>query len=151
VGDNQKKRVGDEFEQELVMHLLQEGAAVILDRGAGQEESARIDRIVSRAQTEDRAPGSLNVWSGPIGLLAALISESDLYIGYDSAGQHIAAALAVPCIDIFAGYPSRRMIDRWRPTGPAEVTLVDAGSGRSRLDLLSEVAAHVKRTIGRSK
>jgi hypothetical protein len=35
----------------------------------------------------------LAVWRGRIGLLAALIGQSDLYIGYDFAGQHIAAAM----------------------------------------------------------
>jgi ADP-heptose:LPS heptosyltransferase len=148
VGENPKKRVGDEFEQALVGHLLGDGAAVILDKGAGQEESARIDRIVHRAQEENAAGSRLNVWSGPLGLLAALISESDLYIGYDSAGQHIAAALGVPCIDIFAGYSSKRMMDRWRPTGPAEVILVDAEGGRTQQDVLAEVAKHVGKIIG---
>jgi ADP-heptose:LPS heptosyltransferase len=147
VGENPKKRVGDEFEKALVLHLLREGAAVILDKGAGQEESARIDRIVRRAQEENAAGSRLNVWSGPLGLLAALISESDLYIGYDSAGQHIAAALGVPCIDIFAGYSSKRMTDRWRPTGLAEVILVDAAAGRTPNDILAEVAAQVKRIM----
>jgi ADP-heptose:LPS heptosyltransferase len=151
VGENPKKRVGDEFEQALVGHLLRDGAGVILDKGAGQEESARIDRIARRAQEENGAGSGLNVWSGPLGVLAALIPESDLYIGYDSAGQHIAAALAVPCIDIFAGYSSKRMMDRWRPTGLAEVILVDAADRRSRDDILSEVAAHAKRIIAERK
>jgi ADP-heptose:LPS heptosyltransferase len=57
-------------------------------------------------------------------MLAGLMGESDLYIGYDSAGQHIAAALGVPCIDVFAGYSSPRMLDRWRPTGRAQTRIV---------------------------
>jgi ADP-heptose:LPS heptosyltransferase len=145
VGENPKKRVGDEFEQALVLHLLRAGAAVILDKGAGQEESARIDRIVRGAQEENAAGSRLNVWSGRLGLLAALISESDLYIGYDSAGQHIAAALAVPCIDIFAGYSSKRMMDRWRPTGPAEVVLIDARASAAPSDVAAEVTRHAER------
>jgi ADP-heptose:LPS heptosyltransferase len=64
------------------------------------------------------------VWSGRVGLLAALIGESDLYIGYDSAGQHVAAALGVPCIDMFAGFSSRRMLYRWRPTGKGKTRVV---------------------------
>ena len=39
-------------------------------------------------------------------------------MGYDSAGQHVAAAAGVPLISIFAGFPVPRMFDRWRPTGP---------------------------------
>jgi ADP-heptose:LPS heptosyltransferase len=78
-----------------------------------------------------------------VGLLAALISASDLYIGYDSAGQHIAAASGTPCIDIFAGYESPRIIDRWRPTGPGTPTVIDAGSGRPISEIIEEVKAAV--------
>ena len=38
-------------------------------------------------------------------------------MGYDSAGQHVAAACGVPLISIFAGFPVPRMFDRWRPKG----------------------------------
>jgi ADP-heptose:LPS heptosyltransferase len=33
-------------------------------------------------------------WDGSIGAFAGLIADSDQYIGYDSAGQHIAAAMS---------------------------------------------------------
>ena len=47
-------------------------------------------------------------------------------MGYDSAGQHVAAACGVPLISIFAGFPAPRMFHRWRPTGPrATVIRVD--------------------------
>ena len=74
-------------------------------------------------------------------MLAGLIGESDLYIGYDSAGQHIAAALGVPCIDVFAGYSSRRMLDRWRPTGKAStrVVAVDPANGDDDDNLVERV------------
>ncbi len=54
----------------------------------------------------------------------ALIGESDLYIGYDSACQHIAAAQGVKTIDIFAGFRSPRMAQRWKPSGPAQVCMI---------------------------
>jgi ADP-heptose:LPS heptosyltransferase len=85
------------------------------------------------------------VWSGRIGLLAALIAESDLYIGYDSAGQHIAAAAGVACIDVFAGFSSQRMLERWRPAGPgtsrviAVDTINDVADARA---ILSETLLH---------
>ena len=154
VGDNQKKRVSDEFESQLVAHLLQSGARLILDKGAGAEETQRAERVIRMAiesthrnqqfsvveANEETLPSLLAtdglqadvlVWQGRIGLLAAMIAESDLYIGYDSAGQHIAAALAVPCIDVFAGYSSPRMLQRWRPTGRAasSVIAVDTVNG----------------------
>ena len=64
------------------------------------------------------------VWNGRIGILGALIAESDVYLGYDSAGQHIAAALGVSCIDVFAGFSSPMMLNRWRPSGPAETQVI---------------------------
>jgi ADP-heptose:LPS heptosyltransferase len=141
------KRVGDDFETQLVNHLIQEGAAIILDKGAGEDETRRANDVISNAArasrdgrairvieineddmralaSRDEVDADLVVWSGRIGMLAALISESNLYVGYDSAGQHIAAALGVPSIDVFAGFSSPRMLDRWRPTGKAEARIV---------------------------
>jgi len=156
VGENSAKCLGDEFEQSLVFSLIQHGAIVFLDKGASSDEVARADRILSAALRIERdgrgvrvveldeqrlasLPESIDAdvltWNGRIGLLAALIAQSDLYIGYDSAGQHIAAALGVPCIDVFAGFTSERFVQRWSPTGTAEtrVVTVDAGGGSSEL------------------
>jgi hypothetical protein len=44
-------------------------------------------------------------------------------VGYDSAGQHAAAALGVPQICIFAGYPTLRMFHRWRPVAPGATVI----------------------------
>ena len=146
VGENPLKRVGAEFEVALINHLAQDGVSIILDKGASVEETALVDKIVAQATSigVERRGRSIElseatliehldaahldadilVWNGRIGMLAALICESDLYIGYDSAGQHIAAALGIPCIDVFAGSSSPRMLDRWRPTGLAEIHVV---------------------------
>jgi len=56
-------------------------------------------------------------WEGDYAPFASMISRSQLYIGYDSAGQHVAAACGVPLISVFAGYVSDRMFQRWYPTG----------------------------------
>ena len=125
VGGNASKRAGDGFERRLVSGLLRDGATVVLDKGAGAEEAKSAEAVIEFARRssndrlrtieldeaslrqlpgENRIEAELAVWNGRIGLLAALIGESDLYIGYDSAGQHIAAALGVPCIDVFAGF-----------------------------------------------
>ncbi|HEY7546685.1 MAG TPA: hypothetical protein VID27_17470, partial [Blastocatellia bacterium] len=138
VGENELKRIGDEFERSLVAELIHARAIVILDRGAGENELRRADAVIDNAlklkpdvrvieideenlkQTieSNRLTGADPViWRGRVGMLAALIGESDLYAGYDSAGQHIAAAMGIPCIDVMAGYTSPRMIERWRPTG----------------------------------
>lgn len=166
VGENPLKRVGAEFEVSLINHLAQDGVSIILDKGASVEETALVDKIVAETTSiglERRVrsievteatlikhpdathlEADILVWNGRIGMLAALISESDLYIGYDSAGQHIAAALGISCIDVFAGSSSPRMLDRWRPTGTAEIQVVPVetlpGSANAR-DVLQRVLA----------
>jgi ADP-heptose:LPS heptosyltransferase len=77
-------------------------------------------------------------------MLAGLIGESNLCIGYDSAGQHIAAALGVKCIDVFAGFSSPRMLDRWRPTGKGEACIVAVDTLRGAGNA-NEVVASVLR------
>ena len=66
------------------------------------------------------------MWDGSFAGFAAHIQRSHLYIGYDSAGGHVAAACGVPMISIFAGFPSDRMFQRWRPTGPGEISILRA-------------------------
>jgi len=154
VGDNAAKRVGAEFELKLIAGLIREGSAIILDKGAGDNEAKRIDSIVNNlpglcgAEIRscelceadlNRDPAkhkdaSLLIWNGRIGMLAALISQSDLYIGYDSAGQHIAAALGVPCIDVFAAQGSGTFVNRWTPAGKSIVKVLRA-EGQSEDDL----------------
>jgi ADP-heptose:LPS heptosyltransferase len=119
VGENPSKRIADPFEQEL-LRLLATRAPLVIDKGAGGEEAARVERAV--AQSGARA----TFWDGPFAGFAKIIAESSLYVGYDSAGQHVAAACGVPLISIFAGFPVPRMFHRWRPTGPhAAVIRVD--------------------------
>ncbi len=172
IGENHLKRVAGDFEATIVAHLVQEGFAVVFDKGAGDEEArraeavlaeatraetGRIDRGGSRARVieigahnvmdvlnSEHLDADILVWNGRIGMLAALIGESDLYIGYDSAGQHIAAALGVPCIDVFAGSSSPRMLDRWRPTGkaPVRVVAVDPTSATNQIELVERVLQH---------
>ena len=52
-----------------------------------------------------------------------------MYVGYDSAGGHVAAACGVPMVSIFAGYPSDRFYDRWRPTGDGPISVVKCEPG----------------------
>ena len=59
----------------------------------------------------------------------AIVAASDLYVGYDSAFQHIAAALAVPSIDVFVGFPNALFAKRWRPWSRAEVTVIEVAGG----------------------
>lgn len=164
VGENQLKRVSGDFEASLVARLARDGVGIVFDKGAGEDETSRADAVIAEARRIERdgrrlraieidersLTNALNsghlgaeilVWNGRIGVFAALIGESDLYIGYDSAGAHIAAALGVPCIDVFAGFSSTRFIDRWQPTGKAEmrVVAVNAASVANGTELFGRV------------
>ena len=79
---------------------------------------------------------------------ASRIANSRLYIGYDSAGQHVAAAAGVPLVSVFAGYVCERMFQRWRPTGrgPSEIVKV-AGEGVAETARLArEAVARIERS-----
>jgi ADP-heptose:LPS heptosyltransferase len=95
----------------LLVLLAGTGLPLTIDQGAGGEEAARVQRAIaaSGAQVER--------WSGSFAGFASIIAGSQLYVGYDSAGQHVAAACGIPQIAIFAGFPCPRMFARWRPAG----------------------------------
>ena len=119
VGENPAKRIPDPFESDLLA-LLSARLPLVIDRGVGGEEAARAERAV----TESGARATF--WEGSFAGFAQVIAGSSLYLGYDSAGQHVAAACGVPLISIFAGFPAPRMFHRWRPSGPhATVIRVD--------------------------
>jgi ADP-heptose:LPS heptosyltransferase len=60
-------------------------------------------------------PELLAIHDGSYASFASHILQSDLYVGYDSAGQHVAAAGNVPLVSVFCGHASERMFWRWRP------------------------------------
>jgi ADP-heptose:LPS heptosyltransferase len=111
VGENAAKRLDDPFEEELLSLLVAGGVPLCIDTGAGGEEEERVMRAV------ERSGAAATFWRGSFAGFAAIIAGAKLYVGYDSAGQHIAAATGVPLISIFAGFPAPRMFDRWRPVG----------------------------------
>lgn len=131
VGENPAKRVGEDFEREVLRGLTGLGAPVWVDKGAGGEEAERVERAAQGC------PGTLLFWNGAFAPFAALIARSRLYFGYDSAGQHVAAACGVPLVCVFAGYPSERMLARWQPCGSGPIRLVRA-SDRAPQDVLEE-------------
>jgi ADP-heptose:LPS heptosyltransferase len=122
VGENPAKRIGDPFERELLRALVARGAHILIDKGAGGEEAGRVEAAIAGLP-----PDRVECWNGAFAPFAAEIARSHLYIGYDSAGQHVAAACGVPLVSVFAGFPSPRMFVRWRPTGagPVEVVRVE--------------------------
>ena len=119
VGENPAKRVGDDFEYEALRALLAGGRTVIVDRGSGGEEAERVDRLVKRLPDKN-----LIVHDGSFASFASHILQSRLYFGYDSAGQHVAAAAGVPLVAVFAGFASERTYQRWKPWGQGRIKVV---------------------------
>jgi ADP-heptose:LPS heptosyltransferase len=111
VGENVNKRVDDDFEYHVLAALLAKGRPVVVDRGAGGEEAARVDALARRLGS----PAHLHIHDGAYASFASHILQSRLYVGYDSAGQHVAAAGRVPLVSVFNGYACERMLSRWSP------------------------------------
>lgn len=131
VGENAKKRIDDEFEYQVLVALLRQNRRVLIDRGSGGEEARRVDALLERLGS----PAMLDLHDGSYASFASHILQSKLYVGYDSAGQHVAAAGEVPLVSVFTGYTCDRMLSRWRPKGKAaHVIAVDEGDQSSALD-----------------
>jgi len=131
VGENADKRLGDDFEFGLLTALLQQGRPVLLDRGAGGEEAARVNALADRLGS----PPLLHLHDGSYASFASHILQSKLYVGYDSAGQHVASAGGVPLVSVFAGYVCPRMFARWRPSGSnSHVVAVDESNNATALE-----------------
>lgn len=126
VGENPNKRIADPFEEQLVDYMLTRGARILIDQGAGGEETERVQQLIGRF------PGELRTWSGAFAPFAASILKAAAYVGYDSAGQHVAAAAGTPLLTVFAGEVNERMYSRWRPSGTGRIEIVRP-SGRDPL------------------
>ena len=120
VGENPAKRVADPFEAEVLQRLPR---PILIDKGAGGEEAERVERTVTKAGARAGGEGIV-MWDGSFAGFAAHIQRSKLYVGYDSAGGHVAAACGVPMISVFAGAVCERMFQRWRPTGEGQIAIM---------------------------
>jgi ADP-heptose:LPS heptosyltransferase len=118
-GDNPAKQMPEEFEAELIRLLCARFEDVLVDRGFGPEETARIDRVT--------AGTGARTFTGSFARFASLIASSGCYVGYDSAGQHAAAACGTPLLTLFKGAVCDRMFARWQPAGrgPKEVLRIE--------------------------
>ena len=138
VGENPAKRLPDPFEERLLALLAATGFPLTIDKGAGGEEAARVEDACRRSGI------AATFWEGSFAGFAGLIAASRLYVGYDSAGQHVAAAAGIPLISIFAGFPVPRMFDRWRPITPAaHIVRVDRPDVEATLAQVREALAGV--------
>jgi ADP-heptose:LPS heptosyltransferase len=143
VGENPAKRIPDPFETELVGHLAKTGAHVLIDEGAGGEEAERVQRAILKLNTPSK---QVRTFRGSFAAFASAIVRSDLYIGYDSAGQHVAAACGVPLLSIFAGFASPRFFSRWRPAGKGKIDVVRV-TQQSPAELLHQVVEFLNRHL----
>jgi ADP-heptose:LPS heptosyltransferase len=108
VGENAAKRLDDRQEREMLRALADTGASILVDKGGSAEERERVERAL--------LPG-MRTHDGAFAPFAAQIARSKLFVGYDSAGGHVASARGVPLISIAKGFVSERMAARWRPNG----------------------------------
>lgn len=140
VGENPAKRVEDPFEEQLVELLGRKAPLLMVDAGApGSEEELRVKRALEASSAGSDRCG---LHEGSFASFAAMIAASRLYVGYDSAGQHVAAALGVPLISVFGGAASERMKARWRPHSSGPAWVLDADSSSS-----SELIQQVDRLV----
>ena len=132
VGGNDRKRLTPGTEELLIRRLAMTNS-LILDSGATEGERAQVKVVTAALERdghrvieaeegslvfEDAKAADVLVWHGGIGSFSNLVGLSDFYVGYDSAGQHIAAALKRPVLTLFARGESARFANRWRATGP---------------------------------
>lgn len=108
VGENASKRLDDAHERDLLRALADTGASILIDKGGSTEERERVERAL--------LPG-MRTHDGAFAPFAAQIATSKLFVGYDSAGGHVASACGVPLISVAKGFVSERMAARWRPDG----------------------------------
>lgn len=116
-GGNEQKRVPGSFEEQILRYLTGMGLRVMLDGGAGGPESTRARDLAFHVR-------GVTVFEGAFAPFASMISQASLYLGYDSAGGHVAAAAGVPLVSVFAGHPGQRMLHRWAPWGLGERRIV---------------------------
>ncbi len=157
VGNNPCKKISRQFENQLIMKLVREpGTILILDRGHGRNESRQTDDILALARKNGVKTGSMTAedipvatppfnsgilaFDGSIDALGKMICAADCFVGYDSCGQHLAAATGTPAVIIFAGAPSSRFIERWAPAAGSNVTIEIKPNQTSKEDLKSLIA-----------
>ncbi len=119
---------------------------ILLDKGGDQAERQQINELLEQLRAQGKRVLELNesnaaeilnqstfgahivTWDGGIGALAGLIAASDFYVGYDSAGQHLAAALATATLTIFVNDNAPLFAARWRATGSGPLAVLQVNA-----------------------
>lgn len=122
LGGNLAKRVSERFERDVLALLADRGYRIILDRGLGEAEYARTAAL---ARQVEAAGGILH--EGSFQSFGEIVAAAHLFVGYDSSFGHLAAAMGVPGVTVFAGAVSERMRQRWSPSGSGPSTVIPAG------------------------
>ncbi len=161
VGGRETKRLGGAFEDRLLTLLRSRRYSIVLDCGGGETELRLVRERAeafrgSRAHLDEGDDGrsvraDLVTWRGSLGGFGAWIRESRVFVGYDSAAAHVAAALGVPTIVVFAGAPSARFRRRWTPSGSGPVEVIPAsgpGDAPSVLDRIERALSDLERGRG---
>ena len=139
VGGNLAKSLPEPFEADLIRFLSERFAQVIVDRGFGPAESARVDRAIAGTGAQ--------TFTGSFARFASIIGQSDCYVGYDSAGQHAAAALGIPLVTLFKGFVSDRMFARWQPHGRAPKQVVKIETATTPESVMASLASSFSRIV----
>ena len=139
VGENDSKRVAGDFEPSLLDVLGIHYRTIWVDRGAGGPEALRVTAAVEASCVADR----VRFWEGGFAGFASIIAQCDFYAGYDSGGQHAAAAAGVPLVSIFAGAPSERFRQRWNAAGNGNINRVVV-DGKTPEEVLNEFVTLLK-------
>ena len=143
VGGCAAKRIGPAFERMVVGRLVRTGHRVLLARGAGEDELALARdlhaALLAQGLSVAALPAGRSIaalsgadvatWEADVDAMLAVIGTADAYLGYDSAGQHVAAALGVPTVSVFVPAAGPRHRARWTPSGRGRVRVVDASAG----------------------
>ena len=143
VGGCAAKRIGPAFERMVLGRLVRTGHRVLLARGAGADELAEARDLHAALLAQGLSVAALPTgrsiaalsgadvvtWEADVDAMLAAIGTADAYLGYDSAGQHVAAALGVPTVSVFVPAAGPRHRLRWTPSGPGRVRVVDGSAG----------------------
>ena len=149
VGGRETKRLGDEFEDALLEMLRRLGFRIVLDYGASEDEARLVDQRTgsfrgskTHVQTIREAfhkRADLMTVRGSLGSFGGWMYSADVFVGYDSASAHLAAAQGIPVIEVFAGAPCKRFMQRWTPYGEAPVCVIPADGPAAGPDVLVRV------------
>jgi heptosyltransferase-2 len=115
---------------ELLRRLMQETTKPVLLVG-GEAEGERLERLAAEI-----SPGRVSVArSRPLVELAGMLQGCCGFVGHDSGITHLAAALGVPCVVLWAD----TALEVWQPQG-TEITILSDPGGLAGLAVESVLA-----------